>query len=105
MNLPPTLWIFNLSAFALMPFTSAPARQFEVTVIVRNSCALPHGVLDEAMTTAADLFAPMGVKLRFSTDEPEEDGRNAIWLRLMQRAPHEAGMNTLGVAIIDRLPR
>jgi hypothetical protein len=96
--------MLNLTAIALLMPSSAPAKAFEVTVIVANRCAQP-GVVHAALNTATELFAPAGVILRFTTIERGRDAADAIWLRLMNRVPREVGPRVLGAAIMDRQPR
>jgi len=93
-------WIRNLAAIAVLLPSSAPAREFEVTVTVRGACALPARVVERALETATELFVPMGVRLRFAPIEREQPGADAIWLHLMRRAPREAGPPVLGAAMM-----
>jgi hypothetical protein len=98
-------WMMNLAAIAVVLPSPTPSRAFEVTVTVADVCTLPAGVVDGALKTATELFAPSGVKLRFTTIDREEDAADAIWLRLMNRAPRKVGQRVLGAAMMDRQPR
>jgi hypothetical protein len=97
-------WIRNLAAIAILLPSPAPAREFEVTVTVGGVCTLPAGALDRALKTATELFVPTGVKLRFAAIEQEQPGADAIWLRLMARAPRHAGPRVLGAAMMASRP-
>jgi hypothetical protein len=100
-----TVWMLHLAAIAVLPTSPAPANAFEVTVIVVNGCTQPAGVVPGALKTAAELLAPTGVILRFTTIERGRDAADAIWLRLMNRAPREMGQRVLGAAIMNEQPR
>jgi len=99
-----TVSIWNLAAIAALLSLPAEAREFEVTVTVGGVCALPAGVLETALNTTTELFAPLGVKLSFTPAEREQPGADAIWLHLMRRAPREAGLLVLGAAIMATQP-
>jgi hypothetical protein len=100
-----TAWLLNVAAFVVLAPSPAPARVFEVTVNVADGCAVPAGVTNLALKTATELFAASGVKLRVMTKKTLGADDDAIWLRLMNRAPREVGKRVLGAAILDRQPR
>jgi hypothetical protein len=98
-------WLLNLTAFAVLIPSPASAREFEVTVNFAENCAVPAGNRNLALKTATELFVPTGVKIRFMTSKNWDGSDDAIWVRLIKRAPREVGERVLGAAIMDRQPR
>jgi hypothetical protein len=100
-----SVWLLNLIAFAVLVPSPASARVFEVTVNFVGDCAVPASETNLALKTATGLFVATGVELRFVKTKTWDAGDDAIWLRLMNRAPRDLAKQVLGVAILDRQPR
>ena len=81
-------------------FSSEPI-ELEIAVYVAETCSVPPTVTETAQRTAVGLFDRIGVRLSFMTSRQQHADSGIITLHLLNRAPKNLALLTVGAANID----